>query len=96
MSSEDFPARCLRNHIDELYPTFQPLVPRLLLLDVFLNAALDRDVGFFEADGAGFDDERFGDLAGALVGDLDDGTVLHGRVVEEAGFELGGGDLVAL
>lgn len=44
-------------------------------LDVFLDLAHEHAVVFLEADGRGLDNEGFGELAGCVIGDGDDGRV---------------------
>lgn len=63
---------------------------------MFLNLSRKHAIVLLNTDRGGLDDESFGDFSRALVGYLDDGAVVDGRVGEEVGFELGGGDLVAL
>lgn len=93
---QDFSTWRLRNHIDELHSTGQPLMPRLLLLDMSADLPHEHALIVFEADGVGLHDEGFGNFAGAVVLDRDDSTVGDGGVVEQASFELSWCDLKAL
>jgi len=51
---------------------------------------------FARGHGFRYDDKGFGDLAVLFVRDGYYSAVVDGWVAEEVGFELGGGDLVAL
>ena len=55
-------------------------MPRLVLLHVLGDLALDHRVVVFQADGAGLDDVGLWELAGGVVGDRDDGAVGDGWV----------------
>lgn len=72
------------------------LVSCLVVLDVFLNPPDQHALVLLEADGCGFDDEGFRQLAGGVVRDGDHGCVGDSGVGEEVRFEFGGGDLEAL
>lgn len=69
---------------------------RLLLLDELGDTPAQRSIGLLQADLGGLDDESLGHFARAVVRDGDYRAVGDGGVVEQAGFELGGGDLEAL
>ena len=65
----------------------------LLLLHELLDAPPERGLGLFETNLGRLDNKGLGNLAGAVVGDGNDGAVGDGGVVEEAGLEFGGGNL---
>ena len=67
-----------------------------LLLHEFRNISFNQRVVLLKTHGLGFHDEGFGKFAGAVVLYGDHGAVGDGGVVEQAGFEFGGGDLEAL
>lgn len=69
-------------------------MPALVLLDVLLDLPLQDRIALLDAPRR-FDDEGFGDFALAVRRDADDDAVVDGRVGEEVGFQLGGGDLEA-
>ena len=93
---QNLPTRTLRNHLNELHTTLQPLVPCLVLFHMLLNLALDHAVVVFEPYRRSLDDVSFGDFPCCIVGNRDDGDVGNGRMCEEMGFELGRGDLQTL
>ena len=70
-------------------------MPRLVLLDVRADGGDDVCVGL-TGSFLCLDDKGLGDLAGAGVGDRDDGAVGDERMGEEVGLELCWGDLMAL
>ena len=93
---QNLPTGTLRNHINKLHPTRQPLMPTLLLLDIFTNLPARHRFTLLQPNTVRFHNVRFGDFTAAFVRHGDHGAVGHGRVVEEAGFQLRGGDLHAL
>lgn len=94
-SPQDLAASALGHNIDELHAALNPLVSRLMLLNVLTYGRDDILIGLAVAIRL-LDDECLGHLARLLVGDLDDRTVGDVAVREEVGFEFGGSDLVAL
>lgn len=80
--SEDLSRRTLRNNIDELDPSRQPLVPRLLLFYILGDAPLDHGVALFQPHRGRLDDERLGQLPGSIVLHGDNRAIGHGRMVE--------------
>lgn len=71
-------------------------MPRLFLLDMLLDTPDRHAVVLFQPHGRCLDDVGFREFACGVVGDGDDADVCDGRVGEEVGFELGGGDLEPL
>lgn len=94
-AAEDLAAGALGDGVDELDAALEPLVLCLVLLDVLLYGAANVGIGFSRG-GGGLYDKRLGDLAGAVIGDGDNGAVVDVVVGEEVRLELGRGDLEAL
>jgi len=93
---ENLAAGALGHLVDELDPALEPLVPRLVLLDVFGHVARHHAVRVLEADGWRLDHKRLWHFALALRRDADDDAVVDGRVREDVRFEFGGRDLETL
>ena len=86
----------LGNNINKLNTARNPLVLRLVVLNVFLDLSCKHPIVFLNSYRGRLDNESFGDLSGPLVGYLDNGAVVYRRVGEEVGFKLGRCDLVPL
>jgi hypothetical protein len=86
--SQDLPTGTLRNHVDKLDTALQPLVSRLVLLDVLLDLELDERVTVLEMYRLRLDDVCLGQLTCVVVWDGDYRTVCDGRMIEKASFEF--------
>lgn len=75
-TSQDLPARTLRNHIDELDSPLEPFIMRLVVLDVLQNLGSDVFV-LAGCHGRWCHDKRLGHFAIAVVGDRNHGAVVH-------------------
>ena len=74
----------------------KPLVPRFLLLDIFLDVARQQAVAVLQSDRGRLDNESLGQLARSIIRDRYHSRVGHGRVSQEMCFELRGSDLETL
>ena len=92
---QNLSGRTLRHNINELDTASQPLVVALGLFHVLGNLPLDQRVTLFDRARRSHD-EGLGHFAFAVRGHADDHAVADGRVGEDVGFELGGGDLHSL
>ncbi len=61
--------------IDKLHTSLQPLVPRLMVLNMFSNFTCNEAIVVFQADGGRFNNEGFRDFASAVVWDGNHGAV---------------------
>jgi hypothetical protein len=93
---EDLAGGRLRDLINELDASRDPLVSCLVLLNILLNFASDNAIVLLDANRRRLDDKRLGNLARCLVGNLDDRAVGNGWVGEKMRLELRRCDLVAL
>jgi hypothetical protein len=63
---------------------------------MLLYLASKHAIALLEADGRGLHDKRFGNLSCCVVRDLDDRTVVDGRVSKKVCFEFGRSNLMPL
>ena len=66
--------------IDELDASSDPLVPCLVLFHMLLYLTGKHAIALFKANGSGLHDKRFRNLSCCVIGDLDDRTVIDGRM----------------
>jgi hypothetical protein len=94
-ASQDLTTRTLGDDIDKLNTTLEPLMTRLVFLDMFVNALCNLLVRLALCLGC-LDDKSLGDFASASVGDLDNSAVVNKGMAKEMSFELCWSDLMAL
>lgn len=85
-TTQDLATGTLRDGIDELDASLEPLVTSLVVLDVFLNR-LDRGVVIVASRGR-LDHNRLGDLPSRMIRHSDNSAVSHSRMGQEMSLEL--------
>jgi len=93
--SEDLAAGALGNSVKKLNSALEPLVMRLVVLDVLDNLCrhlllISRSHGFRD------NNERLGDLAGPVIGDRNNSYVVDGGVSKQVSLQLSRRNLMSL
>lgn len=94
-TSQDLPAGALRDLRNKLNPTLQPLVPRLVLLNMLADGGSQLEIRLLTSLYA-FHYKGFRDLTGQIVGNWDDSAVVDEVVGEDMGLQLRWGNLITL